>query len=178
MTTIGVSVAVPDPWGTQLQDYRVGLGDAVAATIPTHITLLPPVDVADRHVPDIVDHLRATAAAARPFTVQLRGTGTFRPVSPVVFVNVVRGISGCELLASAVRRGPLEVEAAFPYHPHVTIAHHLDEDLLDRAFEELSGFDCRFDVRHLSLYVHDADTGWSPVRDLALGERSLSLGGE
>ena len=44
--------------------------------------------------------------------MRLRGTGTFRPVSPVVFVNVAEGISRCELLADAVRRGPLEIDAA------------------------------------------------------------------
>ena len=42
MPTIGVSVAVPDPWGTELQQYRIGMGDASALHIPTHITLLPP----------------------------------------------------------------------------------------------------------------------------------------
>ena len=114
MTTIGVSVAVPDPWGAELQDYRVRLGDPTAAGIPTHITLLPPIDVDDDLLPAITDHLAAVAATTRPFDVRLRGTGTFRPVSPVVFVNVVEGISACELLASAVRQGPLAVEPRSP----------------------------------------------------------------
>jgi 2'-5' RNA ligase len=169
VTTIGVSVAVPDPWGPQLQDYRVGLGDPTASGIPTHITLLPPVDVDDVLVPGIHEHLAAAASRARPFEVHLRGTGTFRPVSPVVFVNVVRGISSCEQLASSVRTGPLAIDVTFPYHPHVTVAHHLDEPLLDRAFDELEGFDCRFVVDHFSLYVHDGETGWTPVREFALG---------
>lgn len=169
MTTIGVSVAVPDPWGAQLQDYRVRLGDPTASGIPSHITLLPPIDVDDELVPAIQQHLAVVAAQAQPFTARLRGTGTFRPVSPVVFVNVVQGISGCEQLATAVRQGPLAIEARFPYHPHVTIAHHLDEELLDRAFEELEDFDCRFTVDRISFYVHRDDRGWIPVRDFGLG---------
>jgi 2'-5' RNA ligase len=168
VTTIGVSVAVPEPWGAELQDYRVGLGDATASGIPTHITLLPPVDVEDPLMPLVHEHLQQAAARARPFEVHLRGTGTFRPVSPVVFVNVVRGISGCEQLAQAVRTGPLAVDPTFPYHPHVTVAHHLDEELLDRAFDDLETFDCRFTVDHFSLYVHHAATGWTPVRDFGL----------
>ena len=40
-------MAVPDPWGAELQDYRVQLGDLTAAAIPTHITLMPPIDVDD-----------------------------------------------------------------------------------------------------------------------------------
>jgi 2'-5' RNA ligase len=171
VTTIGVSVAVPDPWGAQLQDYRVALGDATGRGVPTHITLLPPIDVDDELLPTIHDHLAGVAEKAEPFGVRLRGTGTFRPVSPVVFVNVVQGISECEMLASAVRQGPLAVDPRFPYHPHVTVAHHLDEPLLDRAFEELGSFDCRFTVEHFSLYVHEDGPGWTPFRDFPLGSR-------
>jgi len=171
VTTIGVSVAVPDPWGSDLQDYRVKLGDPTAAAIPTHVTLLPPIDVEESLMPGIHDHLEAVAATTAPFAMRLRGTGTFRPVSPVVFVNVVEGISGCEVLASAVRRGPLAIDAQFPYHPHVTVAHHLDELLLDQAYEELGQFDCRFTVDHFSLYVHDAELGWTPVKDYPLDAR-------
>jgi 2'-5' RNA ligase len=169
VTTIGVSVEVPEPWGTELQDYRVRLGDPTAGGIPTHITLLPPIDVDDELLPSIQDHLDGVAEKASPFDVRMRGTGSFRPVSPVVFVNVVEGISACELLASAVRQGPLAVDVRFPYHPHVTVAHHLHEPLLDRAFEELGSFDCRFTADHFSLFVHEDGSGWTPVRHFVLG---------
>ena len=168
MTTIGVSVEVPDPWGAELQDYRVRLGDPTAGGIPTHITLLPPIDVDDDLLPTITDHLEGVAEKTKPFDVRMRGTGTFRPVSPVVFVNVVQGISAFELLASAVRQGPLAVEPRFPYHPHVTVAHHLDETLLDQAFEELGSFDCAFTAGHFSLFVHEDGSGWTPVHHFAL----------
>ena len=110
MPLIGVSIAVPDPCGPELQRYRVSLGDDEAHLIPTHITLLPPTDLADRHLDDVVAHLDAAAGSLERFRIHLRGTGTFRPVSPVVFVNVVEGISECELLAKSVCSGPLEVD--------------------------------------------------------------------
>ena len=169
MTTIGVSVAVPEPWGSDLQRYRVELGDPTAAGIPTHITLLPPIDVDDVLLPSIHEHLESVAGATAPFTVHLRGTGSFRPVSPVVFVNVVQGISSCEVLASAVRHGPLAIDASFPYHPHVTVAHHLSDALLDRAFDELGAFDCHFVVDQVSRYEHSDAQGWVPVRTYQLG---------
>ena len=81
-----------------------------------------------------------------------------------MFVTVVEGISSCELLADAVRRGPLAVDLDFPYHPHVTIAHHLDDDTLDRAFDELAGFECAFAADSFCLYVHDDGAGWQPTR--------------
>ena len=168
MTTIGVAVAVPEPWATQLQEYRESLGDETASTIPTHITLMPPIDVDESLLPGIQQHLAEVSANAHAFRIHLRGTGTFRPVSPVVFVGVVEGISECEQLALSVRRGPLAIDAEFPYHPHVTIAHHLPDAMLDRAFAELGSFECEFLVEHFRLYVHLDNKGWSPSRDFAL----------
>lgn len=168
MATIGVSVAVPDPWGAELQRYRVSLGDDAAAGIPTHITLLPPVDVDDHLFPEIEKHLQAAAEECAPFPVRLRGTGSFRPVSPVVFLNVVQGIACCGVLASAVRQGPLAVESQFPYHPHVTVAHHLAEDVLDKAFDDLADFDLGFGVDRFVLYRHVGEPGWVPQQDFTL----------
>ncbi|WP_435743514.1 2'-5' RNA ligase family protein [Nocardioides sp. SYSU DS0663] len=168
MPTIGVAVAIPEPWGTQLQDYRSSLGDATATMIPTHITLVPPTELREEEVPGVVEHLDAVAAGRAPYRVHLRGTGTFRPVSPVVFVSLVEGISQCEQLAAALRRGPLAVDLSFPYHPHVTVAHHLAEERLDRAFEDLGGFDCEFVVEEFHLYVHHEVQGWQADRAFPL----------
>lgn len=169
MPTIGVAIAIPEPWASELQDYRTSVGDVTAAQIPTHITLIPPAEIDEADLDALAAHLAGAAAAVAPFDIHLRGTGTFRPVSPVVFVTLAEGISACEMLADAVRRGPLELDLNFPYHPHVTVAHHLDDATLDRAFEELAAFDCRFAVDAFSLYVHDQHAGWQPTRDYGLG---------
>ncbi len=163
-----MAVAIPEPWATQLQEYRTSVGDTTALLIPTHITLVPPTRVAGDELPMVEKHLAVAAEAMDAFTVHLRGTGTFRPVSPVVFVSLVEGISQCEQLADAVRRGPLDIDLAYPYHPHVTIAHHLDEESLDRAFGELADFECEFDVEDFRLYVHDRSNGWQPTRNFGL----------
>ena len=168
MPTIGVAIPIPEPWATQLQDYRTSVGDLTAEQIPTHITLIPPVQVADQDMAAVEKHRDSAAGTVDAFRIHLRGTGTFRPVSPVVFVTVVEGISSCEQLASAVRRDPLAVELHFPYHPHVTIAHHLDDVALDRAFTELAGFECEFDADDFSLYAHDPVEGWQPTRSFSL----------
>jgi 2'-5' RNA ligase len=167
-TTIGVAIAVPEPWGEQLRTYRATLGDTTAKGIPTHVTLMPPTRVDEDDVPRIEEHLAKASSLNAAFRIHLRGTGTFRPVSPVVFVMVAEGIAGCEQLAATVRRGPLEVDLQFPYHPHVTVAHHLDDEALDQAFADLATFECTFTVDHFSLYVHDVDAGWAPTRNFAL----------
>jgi 2'-5' RNA ligase len=169
LPTIGVSLAVPEPWGSRLQEFRVANGDTQGATIPTHITLVPPVEVDQQRLADVERHLDAVAAASSPYGVHLRGSGTFRPVSPVVFVNLVQGISPTEQLAKDCRRGPLDLQLDFPYHPHVTVAHLDDNELLDRAFDDLATFDCAFTVDAFHLYVHDPGLGWKATRDHPLG---------
>jgi 2'-5' RNA ligase len=167
-TTIGVAIAVPEPWGAELQQYRATLGDDSADGIPTHVTLVPPFDIARDDLPAVEQHLAEASAVNHSFRIHLRGTGTFRPLSPVVFVTLAEGISACEQLALSVRRGPLCSKQRFPYHPHVTVAHHLHDDVLDRAFEELADFECDFVVDRFALYVHERDTGWLPSRHFAL----------
>lgn len=159
MPTIGVAIALPEPWAGQLEDYRRDIGDPTAEGVPSHITLIPPREF-DGELAAIEDHLAAAAASCAPFGVHLRGTATFRPVSPVVFVGLSEGISQCEQLAHAVRGGPLAMELDFPYHPHVTVAHHLDDATLDRAFEDLRDFECAFEVTEFHLYVHEGEKGW------------------
>jgi 2'-5' RNA ligase len=166
----GVAVTVPQPWGDELQRSRESFGDPAASAIPPHVTLLPPTPLPDECVEGFTEHLTAVCALAQPFEMVLAGTGTFRPVSPVVFVQVSRGISACERLERAVRSGPVERTLEFPYHPHVTIAHHLDDEALDRAFEGLADFRCAFPVSTVELYHHDDDGVWRVVRSFPLGE--------
>ena len=167
MPVIGVALSIPEPWATELQDYRTRL-DPSAALIPTHITLVPPTELGADDLAAVEDHLAKVAEAGSSFDVHLRGTGTFRPVSPVVFISLVKGISQTEQLAAAVRSGPLDIDVDFPFHPHVTVAHHVSADLMDRAFDDLAEFECSFEVGEFHLYVHDASDGWRPTRDFIL----------
>ena len=165
---IGVALEVPEPFGPQLQAARAGFGDPLAAAIPPHVTLLGPTVVDLSDVPKVDDHLAAVGRAHRPFSVHLRGTGTFRPVSDVVFVQVVEGISECERLERSVRSGPLLQELRFNYHPHVTVAHDVPDEAMDRAFAELATFEARYRVTALQVYEHGDDGVWRPVRSFPL----------
>jgi 2'-5' RNA ligase len=167
--TIGVAIAIPEPHGSALQQCRESYGDPLAQAIPTHVTLLPPTQVGDAELDGIEDHLRKVAEAEVPFEIWLRGTGTFRPVSPVVFVALATGIGDCERIEAAVRSGPLARELPFYYHPHVTVAHDLPDGVLDHAFTELGGYSARFEVWGFAMYEHGPDGLWRPQRDFPFG---------
>ena len=64
MPTIGVALAIPEPWASELQDYRTSIGDTTATTIPTHITLVPPTEVGEDDLVDVEKHLAEVAAAS------------------------------------------------------------------------------------------------------------------
>ncbi|MFF8830493.1 2'-5' RNA ligase family protein [Streptomyces sp. NPDC015131] len=169
--TLGVSIAVPEPYGSLLQERRAGFGDPAAHGIPTHVTLLPPTEVDAARLPAVRAHLAGVAAASRSFPMRLSGTGTFRPLSPVVFVQVVEGAAACSWLQQRVREasGPLERELQFPYHPHVTVAHGIAEEAMDRAYEELTDFEAAWTVGSFALYEQGADGVWRKLSEYAFG---------
>ncbi|MGW4158555.1 2'-5' RNA ligase family protein [Streptomyces sp. NPDC004788] len=169
--TLGVSIAVPEPHGSLLQERRAGFGDPAAHGIPTHVTLLPPTEVDADRLPEIEAHLAAIAAVSEPFAMRLDGTGTFRPLSPVVFVKLVEGATGCDLLQERIRdaAGPVPRELQFPYHPHVTVAHGIPDEAMDRAFEELAGYAAEWTCRSFALYEQGADEVWRKLYDYEFG---------
>ncbi len=166
---IGIAIEVPEPFATQLQSARARFGDPLAGSIPPHVTLLGPTVLDPSGLVEARAHLVSVAEQAVPFRIHLRGSATFRPVSPVVFVQVVEGIVECEHLESTIRTGPLAQELRFNYHPHVTVAHEVPDAALDDAFDEMAGYEARFDVAGISLYEHGDDGVWRPEQVFPLG---------
>ncbi len=169
-TRIGVAIDVPEPWGGRLTRRRAAAGDPQAAYTPAHVTLLGPTEVATELLPAVEKHLEAVASAHPPFLVRLRGTGTFRPVTQVVFVTVAQGISECEQLAEAIATAEgVHREAGYPYHPHVTVAQDVPPAALDAVFDDLATFSARFDVGSFTLFSHGGEGPWRPRREFPLG---------
>jgi 2'-5' RNA ligase len=169
-TRIGVAIDIPEPWGSALTRRRAETGDPQAAYVPAHLTLLGPTEVDPDWLPAIERHLARVAAAYPTYTLHLRGTGTFRPVTEVVFVAVAAGISETEMLAAAISSVPeLRRPTRFPYHPHVTVAQDVPAAALDAVFDDLAGFDARFQVDRFTLFSHTGEERWQPRRDYRLG---------
>ena len=109
------------------------------------------------------------AARHRPFTVRLRGSDTFRPVTDVVYLVVAEGAAECDALQGEIRGGPLAVELRYPYHPHVTLAHDVDPERLDRALEATADVDVSFEVAEVVLFTHAPGAPWQRLGTFPLG---------
>ena len=168
-TTLGVAIAIPQPHATALTRWRRAVGDPAADLVWPHVTLLPPTPVELADWDRIEAHLAAAARAVEPFPMHLSGTGTFRPTSPVVFVQVASGVAQCETLERAIRSGPLSRDLQFPYHPHVTVAQDVPDAALDQAYEGLAEFVARFAVTHFVLFSRSDDRRWEWRTEFPLG---------
>lgn len=163
----GVVVALPEPYASELRSWRASFGDPLADVVPAHITLVTATPIADWR--EVTEHVRAVAAEQRCFQVTLRGTGGFRPVSPVVFLRVETGFGDCVALHERLQRGPLERELPFPFHPHVTVAHDISEAAMDDASARLRSYEASFHVASMGLYEHGADGVWTLREELDFG---------
>ena len=169
---VGIVVTLPAPHAGVLAAARLASGDPEARSIAPHVTLVGPVAVAREDLPKVDEHVAQVAGRHGPFVVHLRGTGTFRPVSPVVFVALARGIADCEQLERDLRTGPLDAALRFPYHPHVTVAQEVDDEALDGVEDRLDDYDGTFVVTGIDRYVTDEDGVWRPVRSFPLTGRA------
>lgn len=158
--TVGVVLVVPDPIGSQVAAARAAVGDELGAAIPTHITLLPPT-VIDAHQQITFDeHLRRVAHTRGPVHIGLAGSDTFRPVSDVVFLAVGDGAPDCVDLNAQVCSGPVSTPSPFAFHPHITLAHDLSEQVLDRLARQYREVDDTFTVGEMCLYTLRPNAGW------------------
>ena len=109
--SIGVILGFPAEIAEELQRWRASFGDPMAGVVPAHITLVTTTMTQDWEATR--NHVREIARRQKPFTVTIAGTGSFRPVSPVVFLNVEDGFGDCVNLHQQLRPGPWNATCNF-----------------------------------------------------------------
>jgi len=160
-----VVLPLPEPHAARLRAVRAGAGDPLAS-VPAHLTLVTGAVVSDWDA--VREHVRAVAAVTPPAEVGFRGAATFRPLTPVVYAPVATGERWCRSLHAALQAGPLDGDPAYPFVPHVTLAHGVDEAVLDGLMESQTGVEFSFRADRLALYADAGDGLWRP-----LGEHPL-----
>ena len=164
---VGVILGFPREVAQELQQWRASFGDPMAEVIPAHITLVTTTPAQDWEATR--EHVRDVARRQAPFKITISGTGSFRPVSPVVFLKVEDGFEECVGLHEQLQTGPLERDLPFPYHPHVTVAHDVAPENLDEAETVLRNYTATFPVVSMGLYEHDDNGIWQLREELDFG---------
>ena len=120
-------IPIPEPYASDLEKITKTEG------IPPHITIVEPRPVDRDKVAEIQAEAERICRDFSPFVISFGNVGDFRPVSPVVYIEVQRGHEACKLLAQKLRFGPLAGEARFPYYPHITLGTNITDADLDRV---------------------------------------------
>jgi 2'-5' RNA ligase len=167
-----VVLLVPEPWSIEVDGIRRALGDEALPRIPSHITLVPPVNVRDEDLPAAFDVLHAASADCPPLDLTLGPVASFTPVNPVAYLAVSGAPAARAALVGlkdALHAGTLDRPEDWPYVPHVTVATELTEDRLLASVSVLA--DYRADVRFERVTVLAEQPGrvWIAVADAALG---------
>ncbi|WP_249289361.1 2'-5' RNA ligase family protein [Mobiluncus mulieris] len=122
---LGMIIPLPEPYASELAKITKTHG------VPPHITIVEPRPVNPEDVPLVRAEAERLCADFSPFVISFGNIGDFRPVSPVVYIEVQRGFETCKELAKRLRFGPLAGEARFPYYPHITLGTNVTDADLD-----------------------------------------------
>lgn len=147
---------------------RRGLGDPALPRVAPHVTLVPPVNVREAAVHDVVEVLRNAAASGRPFKMTLGPPDTFHPDSPVVYLPLEVGADEVGRLRDAVFVGPLARDLTWPFVPHVTLADEMRPDRIPAALAALSSYRAELTVERLHLLQEARSRVWRTVGDFPL----------
>jgi GNAT superfamily N-acetyltransferase/2'-5' RNA ligase len=159
---------------------RRALGDASLATIAPHVTLVPPVNVAESDLGAAIGALRWAAAGQEgPLALALGPVATFYPLSPVVYLAVgpagANDRSHLEALAQLHRHvlsGPLARPLRWPWVPHVTVLDEAPAAKIEAAVGALGSYRAEA-VFDRVVMLEERDHLWRPVADAVLGRPAV-----
>jgi 2'-5' RNA ligase len=176
---LGVVLLVPQPLATEIDGVRRALGDGALGRIAPHITLVPPVNVAERDLPKAFSLVRTAATAVAPLDLRVGPVRTFAPVNPVAYLEIggePQVLDALERLRSACLEGPLHRTSDHEFVPHVTVADDLVPERLDVAAALLRDFSAEVTIDHVHVLAELPGRIWRPVADAPLGERPAVVG--
>jgi len=149
------------------------MGDNSLSRIPAHLTLVPPVNVAEARLPEALAVIRRAAAATRPLTLELGPPRTFLPDSPVLYLAVDGDVAEVHALRGRVLRDPLARTTSWPFVPHVTLADSASPDVIDAAITALGRYRAQIRFDRVHLLRESAVRVWEPIAEAPLRPPSV-----
>lgn len=176
---LGVVLLVPQPLATQIDGLRRALGDDAYGRIPPHVTLVPPVNVAERDLTTAFAAVRTAAGATQPLELGIGSVRTFKPVNPVAYLGVTGSDPHMTALTELRRRclsGPLDRPQDHEFVPHVTIASDLASPRLDAVSATLADFGVDVTIDRVHVLAEQPGRVWVPIADMPLGVPASVVG--
>ena len=176
---LGVVLLVPQRLATEIDGLRRALGDEARDRIPPHITLVPPVNVAERDLPRSFTLVRTAASTTAPLTLRIGPVASFAPVNPVAYLQVggePQVLDALDRLRAKCLEGPLERTSELDFVPHVTIATELAEPRLEQVVRLLADFTTEVTIDRVHVLAELPGRVWRPIADAPLGERPAVVG--
>lgn len=168
---LGIHICLPAPYGEYIRNFRIASGDKSASLCPSHITLLPPTPIDNNDLDVILENLKKAVSSLKAFWIKLNGVGTFTPVSNVSYIKVVYGNDECQVLHDRILESDLINSSSqrFSFHPHVTIAHDVNEDVLKVLENEFRNFNAAFICSKIHVDLLDCEGKSETIAVLPLG---------
>jgi len=169
-----VAMTVAGEAAREIDGLRRALGGSGLGRIDPHVTLVPPVNVREAELAEVLRLVRGVAAEA-PAEVVLGPARTFAPRTPVVYLEVGGDTARIAELRRRLSQPPLVPGVARPgrpFVPHVTIGGRVDRARIAGALTMLDGFKLPVSLATVVLCEQDDAAPrhpWHVIADVALG---------
>jgi ribosomal protein S18 acetylase RimI-like enzyme len=173
-----VALVITGPVSDEVDGMRRALGAKALGRIAPHVTLVPPVNIHEEDIEDVLEHVRREAARSGPIAVELGPPAAFWPRTPVLYLELGGDIEGLLELQRCLVSGPLAPppgRAERDFVPHVTLDQRIDPTRLAHVLVALGDYRSSYCFERVTILDQDADHRWWPMADTALG-RPLVVG--
>ncbi len=170
---LAVALLIPQPLATEIDGIRRACGDPRRGRIAPHITLVPPVNVRDEDIDEVVTICREAAGRASVLRLVLGTPSSFAPDTPLAWLSVSGDIEALAALRQRLETGPLARPAEHEFVPHVTISAKVAPPRLAAMLVALTDFAAALTVDRLHVLENrqlpDGRWGWLPLTDVTFG---------
>lgn len=174
---LGVALLLPSPIDREVEALRRACDDGALDRIPSHLTLVPPVNVREDAMPDALRVLRGAAAAVTPLTLELGPPATFLPHNPTLYLAVSGpDVEALQRVRDRVFVPPLERPLTWAFVPHVTIADEMDSARIASALDALAGYRATVTFERVHLLEETktaAGRVWRPIADASFAPPAI-----
>ena len=136
---VAVALLPPASISAKIQAVRSLLGDPRIDRIAPHLTLVPPVNLADKDVEQLKGLLRSVSSATAPFLLTLGPVSSFSPNTPTLHLAVQGDLPALRALRDQLRAPPVNRPEVWPFTAHVTLRDSVPAELIPPALQLFTG---------------------------------------